>query len=290
MMIIVNITKTLFSQRLNNDDFYYNQTNIELIILSVISKQFVSNNNYDAKIIYCGYYGSTLYNTAIEGSDLDIRGIFVPSLESIFKYPKSFNDVITLDYTTESGAKYDIVFWSIWKYLTMISKYDTNAIENIFQSEMENQIIYTTDFFKGLSDKIKTYKHLINPRYLEYIYKRIVELKVIPKEKLALRIMKEMHSLDRILGEYINYMQTGKLLPIPEDKLEIYITQKKQIKYAMLEQDFDMLDKIRDKITNSIETNIDIYGQDLKNFISVYNDYEKSDILDYAYKYQLTLT
>jgi len=39
--------------------------------------------------------------------------------------------------------------------------------------------------------------------------------------------MKEMHSLDRILGEYINYMQTGKLLPIPEDKLEIYITQKK---------------------------------------------------------------
>jgi hypothetical protein len=58
----------------------------------------------------------------------------------------------------------------------------------------------------------------------------------------------------------------------------------------MIEQDFDMLDRIRDKITNSIENNIDIYGQDLKNFISVYNDYEKSDILDYAYKYQLSLT
>ena len=39
----------------------------------------------------------------------------------------------------------------------------------------------------------------------------------------------------------------------------------------MIEQDFDMLDRIRDKITNSIENNIDIYGQDLKNFISVYN-------------------
>jgi hypothetical protein len=78
-----------------------------------------------------------------------------------------------------------------------------------------------------LSDKIKTYKHLINPRYLEYIYKRIVELKVIPKEKLTLRIMKEMHNLDRILGEYINYKQTEKILPIPKDKLEIYVTQKK---------------------------------------------------------------
>lgn len=285
----MNFSRERFLQRFDNK-FYSEQTNIENELLNKIAEYLSSEIEFGASIIYMGYFGSTLYGTAIKGSDIDIRGVFVPTLESAFKYPYSTEAVLTLDYTSTTGAQYDITLWSIWKFISMLLKCDTNAVENIFQSEIEDQVIYTTDFFKGLSDKIKTYKHLINPRYLEYIYKRIVELKIIPKEKLVLRIMKEMHNLDRILGEYINYMQTGKLLPIPEDKLEIYVTQKKQIKYAMIEQDFDMLDRIRDKITNSIENNIDIYGQDLKNFISVYNDYEKSDILDYAYKYQLSLT
>lgn len=283
-MKVVNSSEIHFLPKLDND-FYYRSTNIENETLDYIFDYLNKCIPYNLKMAYMGYFGSTLYETSVIGSDIDIRGVFVPTLESTFKVPHSKNDVISIDFETKTGAKYDIVLWPLWKYLSMIFNCDTNAIENLYQDG--GQIIYTTDFFNELQIKIKYYGHVINPNYLRYIYKKLEDVKktidIIPNQKQ----LKELHNLDRILEEYILYLQTGKLLPLPSDKVLKFIKHKQVIKRTLENNSLnEIIINTRDEIIKSIENNL-TYG--IEEQITSYNIYETNDILDFAYKYQLSI-
>lgn len=281
----MNFSRERFLQKFDNK-FYSEQTNIENELLNKIAEYLSSEIEFGASIIYMGYFGSTLYGTAIKGSDIDIRGVFVPTLESAFKYPYSTEAVLTLDYTSTTGAQYDITLWSIWKFISMLLKCDTNAVENIFQSDFTDKVIYTTPFYKELANRVKRYGHVINSRYLEYITKTIAKHKDNPSIYLTQRDLKTIQNIDRILEEYINYTRTGKLLPLSLYTIQRLKLNKEACKSWLEKQDLNLLGKWRNDILDNVIHNLNLGNID--QYLSEYNEFEHQDLLELAYRYQLT--
>jgi hypothetical protein len=83
------------------------------------------------------------------------------------------------------------------------------------------------------------------------------------------------------------YLQTGKLLPLPSDKVLKFINHKMVIKRTLENNSLnEIIINTRDEIIKSIENNLLYITEDQ---ITTYNIYETNDILDFAYKYQLTI-
>ncbi|MDR1875471.1 MAG: nucleotidyltransferase domain-containing protein [Synergistaceae bacterium] len=89
----------------------------------------------EAKLVYLTLYGSTLYGTRVPGkSDVDVRGLFLPSAESLIleEAPKS------LRFSTGEGGKntcedVDIDLWSLRYWLSkLLPAGDTGALDVLF--------------------------------------------------------------------------------------------------------------------------------------------------------------
>lgn len=104
----------------------------------------ISRKN-DIKILFCCLFGSSLYGTRIEGkSDLDIKGIFLPSLSSCILGSAPQN----ICFSTGSGASrnhakdVDIEFWSLQNWLlSLLPAGDTGAMDLLFAPSNESCVI-----------------------------------------------------------------------------------------------------------------------------------------------------
>ena len=109
----------------------------------------------NGKLIYLSQYGSHLYGLNTENSDLDFRGIFLPTLNDLILHKDldEYNTEIQLHkitnsdggvyYKTESPScivntckvetiKVDIKIFSLQKFIKLCSKADTNALDVLF--------------------------------------------------------------------------------------------------------------------------------------------------------------
>lgn len=101
------------------------------------------------KIVYKTYIGSKLYGTNSNTSDTDIKGIFIPSL----------NDVILkqdLDHYSESTGNHhsknssddvDVEYWSIYKFLQLLQKGETGAVDLLFSMFRYDTILFQDEAF-----------------------------------------------------------------------------------------------------------------------------------------------
>lgn len=96
-------------------------------MITQILKQI--ENKIDGEIIYLTQFGSYLYGTETETSDLDFRGVFIPSTKSLLLKidQDEFNDEFYVNKT-----KIDVKLFSIYKFLKLCSKADTNALDVLF--------------------------------------------------------------------------------------------------------------------------------------------------------------
>lgn len=115
-------------------------------------KEIIKQLEVPGKLIYLTQYGSHLYGLNTENSDLDFRGVFIPNREDVLlkKDVDEYNTELVLDcgtnlelddmgcvnFTKNPGfqKKVDVKLFSIYKFLKLCSKGDTNALDVLFSA------------------------------------------------------------------------------------------------------------------------------------------------------------
>ena len=128
-------------------------------------KQIIEQLNIPGELIYLTQFGSHLYGTNTENSDLDFRGVFIPTIDDLIlhKDKDEINEELTLFeirdeynknpviYTKEPKTlisswhlkqiKVDIKIFSLQKFIQLCSKADTNALDLLFSYNPERKDI-----------------------------------------------------------------------------------------------------------------------------------------------------
>ena len=101
----------------------------------------------NGKLIYLSQYGSHLYGLNTENSDLDFRGVYIPTLDDIIlhKDKDEINEELeigieptVLNFNDGTQAlrvrqvKVDVKIFSLQKFIQLCSKADTNALDLLF--------------------------------------------------------------------------------------------------------------------------------------------------------------
>lgn len=135
------------------------------IMIDKIIKQLKPLIN--GKLIYLSQYGSHLYGLNTENSDLDFRGVYIPTLDDIIlhKDKDEINTEIELWEIRDSNkenptyhieepttlinswylrkVKVDVKIFSLQKFIQLCSKADTNALDLLFSLNNNNIPQYT---------------------------------------------------------------------------------------------------------------------------------------------------
>ena len=131
---------------------------MDILIDKVIHELKNGQNNLENNtLIYLTQAGSHLYGLNTEKSDLDFKGIYIPSKEDVIL--KRDKDEINVELNIED-KEVEVKLFSIYKFIKLCSKADTNALDLLFSyhSEVEKYIpeIYT--------------EHEAKYKLIEYIY------------------------------------------------------------------------------------------------------------------------
>ncbi len=132
-------------------------------------EKFIENfsNETHGTVVYLSVSGSKLYGTDDEYSDLDIKGIFVPSKQSILLKKDLDHYVNNNSDVKNTSDDIDITLHSVHTFLNNLAKSETGAIDILFSMFNEDNIIYENPIFtKLLKDN---YKHLLNRNMKSFI-------------------------------------------------------------------------------------------------------------------------
>ena len=91
--------------------------------------KIIKELNIRGKLVYLSQYGSHLYGLDTPSSDLDFRGIYIPSINDIIlhKDQDETNKEVQID-----NNKVDVKIFSLQKFIKLCSKADTNALDLLF--------------------------------------------------------------------------------------------------------------------------------------------------------------
>lgn len=126
-------------------------------------KQIIEQLNIPGELIYLTQFGSHLYGTNTENSDLDFRGVYIPTINDLIlhKDKDEINEELQIKITPgkhvdEDGdviwnpgfieyKKVDIKIFSLQKFIRLCSKADTNALDVLFSIDIYNTKTYVND-------------------------------------------------------------------------------------------------------------------------------------------------
>jgi len=96
------------------------------------------------KLLYASMYGSHLYGTSRPESDIDFKGIFLPSKRScLLNNPPRVFSFKTGDSSSKNTSEdIDIQFWSLQYWLELVRKGDTNAVDLLYSFTNPQMIVY----------------------------------------------------------------------------------------------------------------------------------------------------
>jgi len=120
------------------------------------------------KVIYLTKTGSHLFGLNNENSDIDIKGLYIPSLNIKDQKPYFIN-LSTNKISSNKSSDIDIELFSIYKFFDLLKSGDTNALDLLFSIFSKNTILYET---KEINILRKYYKELISSNskgFLKYI-------------------------------------------------------------------------------------------------------------------------
>ena len=115
------------------------------INISKILEDANSKLKNNGKIIYLSLGGSHLFGLNTEQSDIDIKGLFLPStIDICASKPTYINLSTNKSMNKNSNIDIDIELFSIPKYFEMLKVGDTNAYDLLFSMFRQDTILYQT--------------------------------------------------------------------------------------------------------------------------------------------------
>ena len=113
------------------------------------------------KILFKTLYGSKLYGTDSENSDIDYKGVFLPNMNDLIlgKAPKHYTSSTGNSNNKNTKDDVDETYYSLHYFLELAAKGDTNAIDLLFAHTNPNAVQYIDPIFKKIIaniDKIVT--------------------------------------------------------------------------------------------------------------------------------------
>lgn len=216
----------------------------------------------NGKLIYLSQYGSHLYGLNTENSDLDFRGVYIPTLDDIIlkKDKDEINTELIISTKielphglkdnsfwqnckelAETPRKVDVKIFSLQKFIQLCSKADTNALDLLFSIDTPADHTWQ---YKGLVKNVPEemkyplrYIHenrnkLINTDRLEspitYAFKQATKYSIKGNYIKLLDCLIELS--DKLIvydvEEFTKYI--GELLEIEKDKLFIVTRDMKE--------------------------------------------------------------
>jgi len=210
----------------------------------------------NGQLIYLSQYGSHLYGLNTENSDLDFRGVYIPTLDDIIL--KKDKDEINTELEVEvecyeevnkvingfplkgvikaKKVKVDVKIFSLQKFIQLCSKADTNALDLLFSwtnQDTESYLYVVSGYYINPMAQIVTYKNkLINTDRLEspitYAFKQATKYSIKGNYIKLLDCLIELS--DKLIvynvEEFTKYI--GELLEIEKDKLFIVTRDMKE--------------------------------------------------------------
>lgn len=183
-------------------------------------KQIIEQLNIPGELIYLTQFGSHLYGTNTENSDLDFRGVYIPTIDDLIlhKDKDEINEELTLFeirdeynknpviYTKEPKTlisswhlkqiKVDIKIFSLQKFIRLCSKADTNALDLLFSVNTDIPKWYQTNTCNSsetcvtIADIYRNRHRLINTDRLEspitYAFKQATKYGLKGKRRLIM--------------------------------------------------------------------------------------------------------
>jgi hypothetical protein len=117
------------------------------------------------KLLYLCVFGSHLYGTNSENSDMDYKGIFLPSRRSCIlgTSPKSY----TWNSKENSNEKntsedIDVQLWSLQYFLKLLGQGETNAIDLLYSMSYKKMVIFFQDGIYDMEYLFKNHKRLFS--------------------------------------------------------------------------------------------------------------------------------
>jgi len=98
------------------------------------------------RVIYLTLTGSKLYGTDGPNSDCDYKGIFIPTTEDLLLQiaPDHYTSTTGDDKSRNGADDIDLQLWSIHKFLNLLKKGETGALDLLFSMKREDTQLFTT--------------------------------------------------------------------------------------------------------------------------------------------------
>jgi RNA repair pathway DNA polymerase beta family len=99
------------------------------------------------KLVYLSKSGSHLFGSNTPKSDLDVKGLFLPSVQSLYlqNAPQQFSMNTNNSNAKNSSEDVDVTVWSVQFWLKLLTKGDINAVSLLFSTTNPNAILEGTD-------------------------------------------------------------------------------------------------------------------------------------------------
>ncbi len=99
------------------------------------------------KLVYLAKSGSHLFGSNTLKSDLDVKGLFLPSIQSLYlqNAPQQFSRNTNNSNAKNSSEDVDVTVWSVQFWLKLLSKGDINAVSLLFSCSNSNAVLEGTD-------------------------------------------------------------------------------------------------------------------------------------------------
>lgn len=126
----------------------------------------------NSQLLYLVYFGSRLYGTSGPNSDTDLKGIFLPSIESLIlgKAKKSLHFSTGNDQNRNSAVDIDIDLWSLQHWLLkLLPAGDTSALDLLFSFTNPSCVLCKSPLLDQIfSSPLKFLDLAHNRAYAEY--------------------------------------------------------------------------------------------------------------------------
>lgn len=204
-----------------------------------VVENFISNEviNKGRKLLLLGHTGSILYGTNSELSDVDLKGVFIPSIDELLmnEAPQELLFSTGKKDGKNDADDIDITLFSIHKFFNLMKKGETNTYDLFFSMFVEKDMLFflDTEFYNVLIPS-GLYKKFFTKQFNAFVGYCVTQTQKYGVKGERLANLKELIDItDKFIS--INTDTSLRINDLVKDNLfKDFITKAKHVKLSLI--------------------------------------------------------